>query len=95
MQNPNNTPKNKTKLIDTENRLMVARKWVWKKWVKKSFVFFFFKRKLSDVRGPEIALKEDSGKDAMAVYTGYQVPTLALVSQAATGNKMLVFWNKS
>ena len=59
------------------------------------FLFVCFKRKLSDIRGPEIALKEDSGKDAMAVYTGYQVPTLALVSQAATGNKMLVFWNKS
>lgn len=50
---------------------------------------------MREVRGPEIALKEDSGKDAMAVYTGYQVPTLALVSQSATGNKMLVFWNKS
>lgn len=50
---------------------------------------------MREVRGPEVALKEDSGKDAMAVYTGYQVPTLALVSQSATGNKMLVFWNKS
>ena len=60
MQNPNNIPRNKTKLTDTENRLMVARIWVWKKWVKKKSSFFFFKKKMRDVRGLEIALKEDS-----------------------------------
>ena len=62
--------RNKTKLIDTENRLVVVRgrKWVRKKWAKKFFLiflFFFFKWKMRDVRGPEIALKEDS------VCTGY------------------------